>query len=606
MKKKFVMFFVSLALVFIPNVVRATGESYVHYESIIAGEMTINSMGFSDDVVTIDMNNEANYSFNLVGYDLDETATYVLELSSDFIDFRDEFTGSELMDGISIERNDGNGKVSSRVYLKSTNEELKSKALTYNGFFNKVYFRFNDNFDSTLVDAYYEEISSNGVVDLNAIKLSDLAFTETSISTALSKYNTENFWVVGWCIDDYDDCKLSICDVRYDNHCKIYDTKYTFLDADNEVLSKVNDYLTKFKSDHKVMDGDLEINMFALDDLENINYKYTVIKHGMEDINIINSTINYSSEIQKILEYGNLTAALDARAGWGEMFTSGGFGYLNLLHNDIFYGAVDGVGVHQINALYVNDDTEDTREAYISTALKRVRDYLPNAVVTLSYAGNLSDLDERDLTLYGEDIVDYDKTLGEYYTLTIDGNSFNFFIVKDSSKIKNPETNTVDMKTKIKINSDSYEVPLDAKITADVIDKNSKEYKEIMNKLKLNNGMVVDLSLFSDLSNTFITKLSNGKFRVYIPLTKEDMKKTLKAYYIRDDGFIEIRDVVIEDGYGVFETDHFSTYTIAGTEINNPDTLDNAMIWIIIMIVSIVGLAFVNMLFLKKSIKRKK
>ena len=74
----------------------------------------------------------------------------------------------------------------------------------------------------------------------------------------------------------------------------------------------------------------------------------------------------------------------------------------------------------------------------------------------------------------------------------------------------------------------------------------------------------------------YITKLENGKFKVRIPLKDEFKNKKLKAYYINDNNKIEEYNINIENGYAIFETDHFSTYTIAESgEISNPSTLDN-------------------------------
>ena len=166
--------------------------------------------------------------------------------------------------------------------------------------------------------------------------------------------------------------------------------------------------------------------------------------------------------------------------------------------------------------------------------------------------------------------------------------------------MKNPEMNTVDLKTNIKINSDSFEVPLDSKINANAVDKNSNEYKDIMKKLKLDSGMMFDLKLYSDSLESYVTKLENGKFRVFIPLNEDYLNKDLKAYYVRNDGFIEIYDISKVNGYAIFETEHFSTYTISGNEFVNPNTGDNIIIWIILSLISIIGL-----LCLLKIIKNK-
>lgn len=591
MKNKFLGILVVLVIFFIPFMVKAnTIDSYLEYENIVSNEMEVNGWSGGGDEGYFYMNDASGYSFDLKGYNLDEDATYVLKLSSDYVDFSQEYTGSELMSGITVSRNDGNGTMKSEVYLKSTSEKIKAR---FDGgevyLFSVVYFRFNDNFDSSELDAYFKKIAPNGVVELNTIALKDLTFMETSIASALSKYNTEKFWVYGYCDENYENCEMYISDTTKNWSSKRYDVEYIFQDADQEILKRVNEYLKKFGVD----DFDLvEENLFVLDDLENINYKYSIIKHGGEDMTTINSVINYSSEVMSILDYGNFTAILDTRAGWGEEFTAGGFGYFNLLYNGVIYGAADGVGVKQVNALYIPNDTKDTREDYIKAALKRVEDYLPNAKVTLTYAGQIDNIKLESDIISIADLVDINKTLGEYYTLTIDGNSYSFFIVKDSSKMKTPEMNTVDLKTNIKINSDSHEVPLDARINAHVLDHNSREYKDIMSKLNLNFGMSVDLNLHSGLTDTYVTKLQNGKFKVYVPLTKEYLNKKLNAYYIKDDGSIEIHEIKVENGYAVFETDHFSTYTIGEVNVLNPNTFDGISTYFIVAIISLVSLLF--------------
>ena len=594
--KKVLGCLVVIVLALIPSMVSAEELiSYLEYLNVQSAEGSIGGGGSYNDEECFDyqyyMNDNQDYSFDLKGYNLEENETYVLKLTSDFVDYNVSYTGKELMDGVIITRNDGDSIMFSNVYLESTNEKVKVRVTLNDKFYfiGEVSFRFNDNFDSTEIDAYFKEIAPNGVVELDSIAMSDLSFMETCISAALSKYNTDNLWVIGYCEDEYEKCSMYISDTRYTYRSKRFDVEYKFQDTDKEILEKVDKYVEKFER----KSGTVEENLFVLDDLENINYKYTVIKHGSEDINTINSIINYSSEIKAMLDYGNLAAIIDTRAGWGEPFTTGGFGFLNLLYDGVIYGAVNEVGVKQINVLYVDDATKDTRDDYIEAALKRVRDYLPNADVELVYAGEISEIDQSDWIVSIDELIDVDKTLGEYYTLTIDGVEHSFFIVKDSSRMKNPEMNTVDLKTNIKINSDSYEVPLDSKISANVIDKNSKEYKDVINKLKLDTGMVVDLNLYSDSSNTYVTKLSNGMFRVFIPLTKEYQNKDLKAYYIKGNGDVEIYKIEKENGYAVFETNHFSTYTIGGYDLANPNTIDGIGIWFLLVITSGIGLLFI-------------
>ena len=53
--------------------------------------------------------------------------------------------------------------------------------------------------------------------------------------------------------------------------------------------------------------------------------------------------------------------------------------------------------------------------------------YLPNAKVELKYAGQIDDIDQTDWIVGIDELVDVDKTLGEYYTLTINGEEYDIY-----------------------------------------------------------------------------------------------------------------------------------------------------------------------------------
>ena len=206
-------------------------DSYIHYDNIKTGGEDFNGMSWGNNEVEITMKDLSEYSFDLKGYNLDKDETYVFELKSDFVDFSKEYTGQELLDGVSVSRNDGNGTINSRIYLKTTKEELKSKVTTYEDTYEKISFRFNDNFDSTEIDALYKKIAKNGVVELDAIELENGALSETSISAALSKYETETgkFWVYGYCWEGK--CHLCISDTENSHRYKSYEVEYKLNDT---------------------------------------------------------------------------------------------------------------------------------------------------------------------------------------------------------------------------------------------------------------------------------------------------------------------------------------------------------------------------------------
>ena len=97
--------------------------------------------------------------------------------------------------------------------------------------------------------------------------------------------------------------------------------------------------------------------------------------------------------------------------------------------------------------------------------------------------------------------------------------------------------------------------------------------------------------------NANIEKLDNGKFEVRIPIPESMKGKTLIVYYFASDGTKHPYEV---DGYAVFETDHFSTYTLAEkVGVDTPDTYDGIATSFVIGIVSLCTLIGI-VIYLKK------
>ena len=493
------------------------------------------------------------------------------------------------MAGVTISGEDGNSMMESKL-VDAYNKSLRNMYSKYTTDDRDIYFditrlNFNRNFDFTEMDVIYNSMLKDGKVKVASVDpLDDSVFADTAIIAALSKYDTDKYRIVGGC-DEKNKCMIYISDKVKTYKYKAYETTFEYVTPNSKIKNRLDGYAKTFVVDNQ----NIEEHLFLMEDLETINYKYAFPSFG-EWIDSINAIINYSSEFQNKIGYMNIGTKLDTRAGWDDQFTSGCFGFLNLLFDGVIYSYVNTTGVKQNNVLYVPDETENTREAYIKAALDRVNKYIPKANVKIEYAGQIADINDFGI-LSLKDIVDVNKTLGEYYKVTIGEEEYYYFIAKDSSKMRTPVMNTVDALTDISIKTDSSEVPLDSKINTVVIDAKSDEYKEFLKKANINNGLVVDLKLFSDSINKNISKLENGVFKVYVPLNDELRKLDLTAYYVKDNGEIEKHDVKIEGDYLVFETDHFSTYVIGGNKLENPATLDNVSTWIITTGVSLLVFA---------------
>ncbi|MBR2861367.1 MAG: hypothetical protein IKB86_05970 [Clostridia bacterium] len=151
-----------------------------------------------------------------------------------------------------------------------------------------------------------------------------------------------------------------------------------------------------------------------------------------------------------------------------------------------------------------------------------------------------------------------------------------FVIIKDDSKLSVPSYNNVDINTNVSVSTDSSEVPLDAVIRVDRI-SNGKEHDRICGVLKINDNEMFDIELFSGSIDDYITKLKNGKFKVQLPIPKEYKGRELVVYYVDANGKVTAYNVTVKNGFAVFETDHFSIYTLTAKSAGatTPDTPDN-------------------------------
>ena len=140
----------------------------------------------------------------------------------------------------------------------------------------------------------------------------------------------------------------------------------------------------------------------------------------------------------------------------------------------------------------------------------------------------------------------------------------------------------------ISISSKEAEIPLDTTLSVKKV-----QDERIQKAVNTNNYLAYDIKLFSNAKGTSITKLSNGKFKVSIPVSDELNGKELTTYYINDNNELIEYKTTVEN-----ETDHFSIYTLVEKQnntnndpiIENPNTYDDIMMWITLGLISIGGI----------------
>ena len=554
-------------------------------------------------------NKNTKFSMTIKGNDLDADKKYnvIYDMSGDNVHSEKEYTGSELNAGIkySVDKGYGNATV---ILKDSKGNVLDYGYQTYDcnmgqcqevvKKFNNLVLRFS-NYYKKLVEVF-NSVVKDGTIKINAVEPTNYVDSESVVTTALEGLFPADYWVYG-AVDDDGTGVVNLSYGEWDDDdymTQTFEVKYVFLKPDENNMKRVDEVAKKL-TEARGTAKDYIKSGFVLEDLELINYLYNTSKTPKV---LENRMPNYSSKIHELVDYEAIDFAYDPRAGLDQKFYSGCFGGMNISYKGVIYKTVNPVGFLMKNIIYISDDISKDRDSFIKAAQERIKSYLKNADVKIVYGGKLADVDEEEYkfmeysmdspTPTPIDLFDLNKTLGEWYKITIDDKEYSFIIVQDSSKMNEPYVKTVDTETNIYITTGSFDAPLDASIRANKLDENSAEYKQLASKLNIIKGLAYDLKLYSGSLNMYVTKLDDGSFKVYIPVDEEIAKKNLVAVYVKEDGTIEKHPITIENGYAVFETNHFSTYAIV-EEDSVPNTIDNIAIYFILFTISIIGLGMI-------------
>jgi len=384
---------------------------------------------------------------------------------------------------------------------------------------------------------------------------------------------------------------------------------------DSVKYNLMSSYVDKFPQDRE---------WFNVTDLEFVNYFVNLDPNSESEENTL---ANYSGELKKIIDNLNYTLSVRLGAGGDSPFCTEAIGEAKFKQDGSVYYVSNMLGARAEHIIYVADDTPNTKEALLKAAQDRVDEYFgKDGHITLSYAGTaydalliyeyeLAKIWDPNLNLTFDQwkndpanipqINDFEDYIGvdgiledtNTYKATFGENSFFFVIRKDSSKMVTPTHKTVDINTKVEIATEDSSVPLDAMIQAEKLTSGA-EYDKVMKALDIEKGEMYDLGLYSNTLGKNVTKLENGMFEVKIPLS-DDLKdkENLVVLYADDNGKVTPHEVTkTEDGYAVFETNHFSIYTLtealAGGTTTPPTTGDAnaALLWVGAALVAVGGI----------------
>ena len=214
---------------------------------------------------------------------------------------------------------------------------------------------------------------------------------------------------------------------------------------------------------------------------------------------------------------------------------------------------------------------------------------------------------------FDTDIVEDDITLMAKY---IKEDSFTINTTSDENNaISASILNDIDLSNNIDDieENDAVEVVLKVTDANDTITDTEKEkFEKITDDKNLIIGKYLDLSLIMKINgneaNSKEIHETNGKVKIELTIP-EDMRFSNRKYSLLrlHNNKVEVvyEGFPTKDWKLVFETDKFSIYAIAYSEIkqNNPNvpkTLDNIMMWVITLIISILGLGSI-ILFKRKN-----
>ena len=168
--------------------------------------------------------------------------------------------------------------------------------------------------------------------------------------------------------------------------------------------------------------------------------------------------------------------------------------------------------------------------------------------------------------------------------------------VKDSTKITSPKFQSNDVNSDVSISTNAF-IPLDTLISVAKL-TSGEEYDKIVKVLNATNLDMFDLKLFSKSSGDYITALSDGTFEVKLPIKDELKGKDLMVYYVDEENKVKDYNVTItsDNKYAIFNTDHFSIYTLAEKNTNkkvedNPNTYDGITNSVFLGFICLIGLA---------------
>ena len=415
----------------------------------------------------------------------------------------------------------------------------------------------------------FKKITQTDTWTVNAFRPASPENSEFLLSSVASDLvNDNDYQVFATSPDTLDVAYVSIYNTKTES-TEAHIIKVAFNQPGATMTTKVNSVLNKMKR-FDTLSHMTEETAYLLDDLYLVNYLNANSK-GFDNANGGAMALNFAKDLINATNGSNISFRFDARAGSGNgpNLYSFAMGQAIVYHNGVPYTSTNAA-ITASNVLYIPKETENTPDAYMAAALKRIKDYLGTTDgITIALGGTLESLNHYDpyindgaggIVTYNEKgFIDDTTAGGNYYNITFNGQIYKFAICKkDASKLETPKYVASDLVNNILIASDATTIPLDTALSVRRLTDS-----KIEKALGTNIYAAYDISLYSKAKNVNVTRLDNGKFIVSIPVPTELQGKEIIVYYITSTGEKETHKATVKDGIASFETDHFSTYVLA-------------------------------------------
>lgn len=246
------------------------------------------------------------------------------------------------------------------------------------------------------------------------------------------------------------------------------------------------------------------------------------------------------------------------------------------------YEGKEDIIIYTLNNGSMSELEDITRDAYTFIEWNTKQDGTGNTITKNSIINGNTTLYAQWKLTPGN--IDAQISSDETINITVDTNEIGNSILTEEEK------EIIDSGKNIKV-----EV-----IVKDITENISAEEKEkIAEKIEDRIiGAYIDISIFKTIEGEEPTSITNTdnkvKFTINIPDELIDTKNPNREFYIvrMHDGNVEVlnSEYNAENHTLTFETDKFSTYAIAYTDLTNPKTGDNIAIWVGILLISFVGI----------------